>query len=264
MSVDGFECCATKAIQCLSCGETFQAFIFVNGDTEEIIIYGRRCPGCQAPSDEVVSLGDVQAERTSNGVSPMSTALDHDAALDLDGQIQAVAGKTGEHLDYLSALLLEAKAGEIHKLLGFPSWTAYLIERLRPIAVALNVQDRRTLVDQLHRHGMSVRAVAEAVGMSRSTVWRQVSQCVTGAEPCNGEGVEESITGLDGKGYHRRGGGGYRGKMPPAMRLSRYRSGIDNLAGLPEEAESLKERICEEIDELILIVNGRQLVNLDG
>ncbi|WP_066899018.1 helix-turn-helix domain-containing protein [Mycolicibacterium houstonense] len=186
--------------------------------------------------------------------------LNHDAALELDEQIQVVAGKTGEHLDYLSALLLEAKAGEIHKSLGFPSWTAYSIERLRPIAVALNVQDRRTLVAQLHRHGLSVRAVAEAVGMSKSSVGRQVSQCGTGGEAAQSA---ETTTGTDGKDYPRRRNGGPRGPLPAEMALKRYRSAIRNLDGLPEEAESLKDRICEEIDELISLVNG-ELVNLDG
>lgn len=193
-------------------------------------------------------------------------ALEQDAALRLDEAIQDIAGKTAEHLEYLADLLVEAKQGQIHELLGFTSWPEYLIARLRPIAVALNVEDSRTLVAQLYRHGMSVRAVAEAVGMSKSSVGRQVSQCGTGAEPCNGEGEssgEQQTTGRDGKSYRRNGGGGPRGPLPADMALKRYKSAIHNLAGLPEEAESLKDRICEEIGELISLVNG-QLVNLDG
>lgn len=190
--------------------------------------------------------------------------LDHDAALRLDEEIQDLADKAAEHLDYLTDLLIEAKAGEIHKSLGFPSWTAYLADRIKPFAAALDTGNRHALMVDLYRAGMSFRAVAEAVGTSKSSVGRQLSQCGTTAGLRSGEARgEASTTGTDGKSYPRRGGGGYRGEMPPAMRLSRYRSGIDNLDGLPEEAESLKERICEEIDELISLVNG-QLVKLDG
>jgi hypothetical protein len=65
-------------------------------------------------------------------------SLDHHAAVELNEQIREIADKAGQHLDYLADLLVEATAGKVHEALGFPNWTAYLAERLKPITKALN------------------------------------------------------------------------------------------------------------------------------
>lgn len=179
----------------------------------------------------------------------------------LDGQIQTIAGNAAEHLDYLADLLVEAKAGGIHRHLGFSSWTAYLADRLLPITRALDTDDRRALIHELHQTGMSLRAVAEAVGISKSSVARQLSQSGTGAAVSDSE---RQTTGLQGKGYARRhgGGGGHRGPLTPVMALKRLRSSTHNLAGLPEDAATLRDRICELMDQLIASLTA-QLAELD-
>lgn len=169
--------------------------------------------------------------------------LDQAEAVRLDEQIQAMADEAGEHLDHLAQLLAEAKAGQIHQALKFESWTAYLVDRLKPITKALDAYDRRALIGDLYEAGMSVRAIAEAVGTSKSTVARQVSQSGTG---------EGETTGLDGNTYKRRhGGGGHRGPMDAVMKLKRVGSMVANITGLePDDAEKQSE-ICRLIDQLL-------------
>lgn len=73
-----------------------------------------------------------------NDARPDVQSLDRDAALVLDQCIRRTADLAGEHLDELAALLIEAKAGQIHESLGFPSWTAYAVDRLKPITSVLS------------------------------------------------------------------------------------------------------------------------------
>lgn len=174
--------------------------------------------------------------------------LNHDAAVKLDEQIQTLAGKTGEHLDYLADLLAEAQAGEIHQALGFPSWPAYLADRMQPITKALDPDERRALVVQLYESGFSVRDIAAATNIPRSTVGDQVSG--TGHVD-NGEAYQVlKTTGHDGKTYpRRRGGGGYRGPLTPQMKLNRAGKLIAGIAFEGSNAE-LARQICGLIDQL--------------
>lgn len=185
--------------------------------------------------------------------------MDHDAAVQLDEQIQKLADQAAQHLDYLFDLLTEAQAGQIHQALGFPSWTAYLADRLKPITKALDSEDRRALVMQLYESGMSVRVIAEAVGTSKSTVQRQVSQAGTGDHSAT------STVGLDGKSYGRdagkeetvegqqnpprRGGGGHRGPLTPDMKLNRAEKLIQGIGFEGSNAE-LATQICGLIAKL--------------
>lgn len=101
---------------------------------------------------------------------------------------------------------------------------------------------------------MSVRAIAEAVGTSKSTVSRQVSQSGTG-----------ETTGLDNKTYPRRNsGGGYRGHLAPHMRLNRAVKAIAGInvasakdqAALRQQLQDTRRRVCELIDELIVSIKS--------
>ena len=174
---------------------------------------------------------------------------DASSAQRLDGQTQAIAGKAAEHLDYLAELLIEAKAGEIHQFLGFSSWTAYLADRLRPINRALDTEERRALATKPYEAAMSVRAVAETRRYVQVLMARKVSHGGTGDSASDGE---QQTTGLDGKGYSRHhGGGGHRGSMPPLMVLKRLPTSIHKLAGLSEDDATLRDHICEQMDQLI-------------
>jgi hypothetical protein len=90
--------------------------------------------------------------------------------------------------DELTALLTEARDGEIHKALGLKSWTAYLAD-----AVNIDVpqrEDRKALAQFLSGQGMSQRAIASTLNVSQKTVDRDL----------DGEETEEgaTVTSLDG------------------------------------------------------------------
>jgi hypothetical protein len=56
--------------------------------------------------------------------------LDAAAANRLDQRVQLMAQTARENFEKLGRLLDEAKAGRVHETLGFPSWTAYVADRL--------------------------------------------------------------------------------------------------------------------------------------
>jgi hypothetical protein len=163
--------------------------------------------------------------------------MNHDEAAKLDEQIRDLADQAAQHLDYLADLLAEAKAGHIHEALDFPSWTAYLIDRLKPITKALSADDRRALAVELYVNGFSLRAVAEATGQSKSTVARQVSQ----------SGTAQDTTGLDGKTYRHN--GGRRGPLTPTDRLNRAEKLIRGIDFAGANADTATD-ICALIDRL--------------
>lgn len=132
----------------------------------------------------------------------------------LDKRIRLMAQTTRENFEKVGRLLDEAKQGRLHEALGFKSWTAYVADALGG-QLQLSGEARQAMVQVLAGEGMSVRAIATATGVSKSTVDRdlnQLSQTGTvqdGDVPdstvpqrdSSGSGpVEEKVsTGLDGK-----------------------------------------------------------------
>jgi hypothetical protein len=111
---------------------------------------------------EVVSVSRAEAER-------------------LDKRIRLLTEAVNNNLVKLYELVELAKVGEIHVVLGFPSWTAYIADVFGG-QVRLDREQRRELVGYLSGEGMSTRAIAETVDVSKNTVTsdlRQVSQTGT-------------------------------------------------------------------------------------
>ncbi|MET8314837.1 hypothetical protein ABZU78_12020 [Rhodococcus erythropolis] len=123
--------------------------------------------------------------------------LDEAAAKKLDTRIRLTAGTVRENFAKLQDYVHEAKAGEIHRALGFKSWTAYLSDALGAQPLMVDREQRRELVEYLSSEGMSTRAIASATGSSRETVRRQVA----GDPNVSPENRESPTTGLDGKTY---------------------------------------------------------------
>lgn len=98
-------------------------------------------------------------------VTPISRA----DAERLDKRIRLLVGSINDNLAKLDALVQQAKAGEIHKALGYASWTAYVAD-VFTIQVRLEREKRRELVGYLSGEGMSQRAIAETIGVDRNTV----------------------------------------------------------------------------------------------
>jgi hypothetical protein len=123
--------------------------------------------------------------------------LDRDAAARLDKRIRLMAATARENLAKIAMLVDEAKAGQIHEALGFPSWTAYLADALGG-QLELSTDTRRAVVELMAGEGMSQRAIATAVGVSQKTVDRDLDKVSHGDSP-----EPAPVTGLDGKTYTR-------------------------------------------------------------
>lgn len=96
--------------------------------------------------------------------------------------------KAADEYANLMNLLDEAREGNIHKALEYPSWTAYVKD-----AAQLQVSDReerKELVRVMSGKGMSQRAIAGTLGVSQKTVDRDLE----------GEEFEsETVTATDGR-----------------------------------------------------------------
>lgn len=140
-----------------------------------------------------------------------------DAARRAD-KIRALTFGIADDLARLRTLVHEAKAADDHLALGYPSWTAYLADLFgaEPLQVARDV--RQELVAELAAQGMSTRAIAPIVGVTKSQVSRDLAG-FPDPEPLIEVPAEVSpdgasvavvvvaepapIKGLDGKNYTR-------------------------------------------------------------
>ncbi|MGD1255346.1 helix-turn-helix domain-containing protein [Mycobacterium seoulense] len=148
------------------------------------------------PADVLMPLSNVDAER-------------------LDKRIRLMAQTTRDNFEKVGRLLDDAKRGQIHETLGFKSWTAYVADAVGG-HVQLSGDARAAMVQMLAGEGMSVRAIAAATGVSKSTVDRDLAQVSHVGTPDVDEAVSElavpqcemsaeqpgaAVTGLDGKTY---------------------------------------------------------------
>jgi hypothetical protein len=156
------------------------------------------------------------------------TPLTRGDADKLDGQIRRAAARTGSHLDELAALVAKAKAGRIHTVLDFPSWTAYLANALAPLCSGQGREARREIVRLLADEGMSLRGIAAATGTPKSTVADDLQQVSENRTPV------AVTTGLDGKQYQ----GKSRGGLTSQKRLS-WRTETRQLEKTTERIERL-------------------------
>lgn len=127
------------------------------------------------------------AESRATSTTPIDVA--HLTARRLDQRIRVLVGSISDNLTKLHVLVEEAKQGEIHKVLGFPSWTAYLADALT-IQVQLGREQRRELVGYLSGEGMPQRAIATVVGTSVGTVNNDLDSGVQNRTPEHQDGIE--------------------------------------------------------------------------
>jgi transposase-like protein len=175
-----------------------------------------------------LSIGEIEvSELQAVGDVEVLIPLSPQDATRLDKRLRLMAGTARQNFEKVGRLLDEAKAGRVHDVLGYKSWPAYVADAVGG-QIQLSGDSRVAMVQMLAGEGMSVRAIATATGVSKSTVDRdlaQVSHDGTGEsiEPSNsgvpqwdtsspgdgGDTVEEPVdatpeartTGLDGKTY---------------------------------------------------------------
>lgn len=144
--------------------------------------------------------------------------------------------------------IAEAKALEIHAKLGFECWVDYITDALSDLTGELSPAVKLMLVDVFRAEGMSLRAIGDALKMSKSSVHRQVSQSGT--------------DGLDNQTAESKGSTGSPRK--PEARLStavKWVKGIDlatveDLAALAQHLQDARKLLCELIDGFLEDINA--------
>jgi hypothetical protein len=126
----------------------------------------------------------------------MSDLQPHDDVLELarqlDTSIRALAWQAHLVFEALYGLVEAAKSNNIHEVLGFPSWTAYLADALDG-QWKVERDKRGEIIRYLAEQGMSQRAITAVTGVGKGTVYRELA----------GAPLGQLITGLDGKMYRR-------------------------------------------------------------
>lgn len=113
----------------------------------------------------------------------------------LDKRIRAASEKLTTSRDQLLDLLEEAARGQIHAALGFPSWTAWIKEAVQ--IVPADPAERKALAQLMSGKGMSVRAIAGALGVGKSTVNRDLSESTVPSGTV--DKADNKVISLDGR-----------------------------------------------------------------
>lgn len=124
-------------------------------------------------------------------MSALPLAMNRDEAEKITSTIQTRLATIADNAEAVVRLIEQARAGDAHAVLGFASWTAYVADKFGGSLARLEKVERMPVVATLAETGMSTRAIADVVGVSKSTVDREVSHSGTPA------------VGTDGKTYVR-------------------------------------------------------------
>jgi hypothetical protein len=139
-----------------------------------------------------------------DGTMPLSET----DAKNLNANIRVACERFTTSREKLQDLLKEAHTGNIHVALGYSSWTAWFAENVS--ITPADKADRQAWAAVMSGRGMSQRAIAGVLGVSDSTVKRDVDKVAASHEaPDNTTGPTSEpdgdavTTGLDGKQYPR-------------------------------------------------------------
>jgi hypothetical protein len=122
-------------------------------------------------------------------------------AKDITEKLRFAGVVAQQNIDVLHSLISVARAGNVHTVLGYASWTAYISDVLAEEPLVLEAVARRTFVAELTAQGMSTRAIAPIVGVDQKTVVRDIAREAF-ASPVHGEVASPRVVeGRDGKNY---------------------------------------------------------------
>lgn len=127
----------------------------------------------------------------------MSTALvmlSAGEAQRLTQRIKLTASGVRDGLFKLRNLVDEAKRSNVWQVLGYQSWTAYLADTLADEPMRLGRDERQEIVGYLAGEGLSTRAIAPIVGVSKAQVAVDVKSTTPVQNWTPEPPVEESIT----------------------------------------------------------------------
>jgi hypothetical protein len=96
-------------------------------------------------------------------------------------EARSLTDKIKAHVSELLPLIKEAFERRADVALGYANWLDYCDTELR--GLRLPVERRREAVTELREAGMSTRAIGAALGVSKDTVQRELSQVETVAQP---------------------------------------------------------------------------------
>lgn len=120
--------------------------------------------------------------------------LSREDAEQLDKRIRLAAGQFVADWVKFQGLIDDARRGQVHLTLGYPSWTAYVAEvgqDLLSLPTA-NAEVRHEVLEWLSSAGMSLRAIAQVAGLSKSTVGRELAAVPSGT-PGDAAGPDPTI-----------------------------------------------------------------------
>lgn len=121
------------------------------------------------------------------------------AAEALTSQIRHTAREVGAGLARLRQLVEQAREHDVWSVLGYASWTAYLVDVLEPMRLPRD--ERREVVGYLTGEGLSTRAIAPIVGANQKTVVNDRRALALVEAPGEEVSSREPIVGLDGRVY---------------------------------------------------------------
>lgn len=104
-----------------------------------------------------------------------SHTLTAEEAERLTSRIRLLVGSVADTMGKLRDLVHEAKSSGAHDALGYASWSAYLLDLFGDEPLRLTRDVRRELVAELSEQGLSTRAIAPIVGVSKDTVQRDIA-----------------------------------------------------------------------------------------
>lgn len=130
-------------------------------------------------------------------------------------------------LEFTWDLVVAAYQGRAWKVLGFETWNDYCVKQFGNQHIAIPREDRNEVIGSLRSAGLSVRAIADATGLSRGTVGNSVKKAdeltstgnplgesstvpngtvegeKSGVQNWTPEEKSQKVQGVDGKMYER-------------------------------------------------------------
>lgn len=101
----------------------------------------------------------------------------------LTTRIQLRLGTIADNVESVMPLIEQAKNGNVHEVLGYRSWTEYVSDRFGGTLARIGKAERVPIVELLSGQGMSTRAIATVVGVSKDTVSRDLRPGVSDETP---------------------------------------------------------------------------------